>query len=64
MKVVKNICDFCGKETDSRDFFKVKVISDSFITYVNFDSLFSNREKFDICKDCIEEFRKWRECVN
>jgi hypothetical protein len=58
--LIKNVCDFCGKETESKDFYKVKVKSDSFVTYVNFDSLMPDRQSFDICRKCVEEFRNWQ----
>lgn len=58
--LIKNVCDFCGKETESKDVYKVKVKSDSFVNYVNFDAMMPDRRTFDICRKCIEEFKAWQ----
>lgn len=58
--LIKNVCDFCGKETESKDFYRVKVKSNSFVNEVNFDAMMPDRRKFDICRKCIEEFRAWQ----
>ena len=53
-------CDLCGKEVDSmRDFFRIKVQSNSFINYANYDVCFSDRKKIDLCKDCVDKFLKF-----
>lgn len=59
-KITKNICDFCGREIKSEDFFKIKVKSSSFVNYVNHDALRPDRRSFDICRECIKEFKAWQ----
>lgn len=58
--LISNVCDFCGRETEPIEFYKVKVKSNSFVNYVNFDSLMPERRTFDICRKCVEEFRAWQ----
>ena len=57
---ITQVCDFCGKETDHIEIYKVKVKSDSFVNYVNYDSWKPEHRTFDICRKCIEEFRAWQ----
>lgn len=59
-KIVKNVCDFCGREIKSEDFFKIKVKSASFVNYVNYDASRPDHRSFDICRECIEEFKAWQ----
>ena len=50
------ICDCCGKEVEPKEFYRVKVKSDAFVNYVNFDMIGANKQTFDICQQCVSEF--------
>ena len=50
----KIYCDVCHCEKQSDEVFSIKVKSDFFVNYVNYDQLFANRKKWDICTYCID----------
>ena len=53
-------CDLCGQEVESnKDFFRIKAQSSSFVNYANYDMLFSDRKRIDLCKDCVNKFLKF-----
>lgn len=54
------VCDLCGCEVkDNNDFFRVKVKSPSFITYMNHDCLGADKRTFDICIHCVLDFKQF-----
>lgn len=53
------VCDCCGKEVEPDEFFRVKVKSDAFITYANFDTIGANKQTFDICQLCVSKFKDY-----
>ena len=56
MVTEKRVCDICGREIKwHANFFRFKVKSNSFITYVNFDDWKPDVRKFDLCRDCLDE---------
>lgn len=58
MKFNGFVCDICGKKyTSKAALYTVKVKSDSFITFGNYDSIGANRRKIDICDDCVQDFK-------
>lgn len=53
-------CDLCGKEVKNyKEFFRIKVQSSSFINYANWDLPFSDRKKFDLCEECVDNFLRF-----
>ena len=59
----KYLCDLCYQEVNPKDFYRVKVKSDAFVNYVNHDMTGANRDKFDICRDCILDFKEYVKLV-
>lgn len=56
----KYFCDCCCREVVNRkEFYRIKVKSEAFINYANFDSFGADKRTFDICKNCIEDFKKY-----
>ena len=56
MATKKRVCDICGREIPEPDnFFRFKVKSSSFVTYVNYDNWNPDVRHFDICQDCLNE---------
>ena len=56
----KYFCDCCHREViNPKFFYRVKVKSDSFVNYANFDCIGADKMKFDICKNCIENFKRF-----
>ena len=53
----KYFCDCCKREVvNPKDFYRVKIKSDAFVNYVNYDTLGANKQTFDICQQCVSEF--------
>lgn len=50
------VCDICGREVSEKDFYSVKVKSQAFVNYANYDIIGANRQRFDICRNCVEHF--------
>ena len=48
------ICDVCKRQVTSDRLFTIKVKSEAFVNYKNYDTLGANKRKFDICEDCLE----------
>ena len=56
----KYFCDCCHQEVINRkEFYRVKVKSEAFINYANYDCFGAEKQKFDICRDCIDDFRQY-----
>ncbi len=53
------ICDLCLRNCTEDEVFRVPVRSRSFVNYANFDDLFADRRKIDICKECVKDFREF-----
>lgn len=54
------VCDICGREvTNRKELYTVKVKSNAFIEYHNFDILGADKRKFDICSKCVENFKEF-----
>ena len=56
MLETKYYCDICDREIKSREKkYTIKVQSDAFVNYANFDTWRPDRKKWDICEDCLIE---------
>lgn len=53
-------CDLCGAQiNDANSHYRIKVKSNAFITYSNYDCIGSDRRTVDICGCCIENIKKY-----
>ena len=56
MVTKKRVCDICGQEIKwHENFFRFKVKSSSFVTYVNEGLLGADVRHFDLCSNCLNE---------
>lgn len=52
-------CDICGDRIDGTKYYKVKIRSDMFINYCNYDMIGSDKKTIDVCKNCTKLFFKF-----
>ena len=52
------VCDICGEEVEPKQFYRVRVKSDAFINYANYDCFDADKRTIDICKNCVDDFLK------
>lgn len=57
MLKIKYYCDICDREIKAEEKYRIKVQSNAFINYSNFDTWHPDRKKWDICKDCLDEIK-------
>lgn len=56
----QHICDCCQKPVlDSKNFYRIKVKSNAFVSWVNQEDFFADRQTFDICRNCINDFKEY-----
>ena len=48
------ICDVCKRQVAPDKHFTIKVKSEAFVNYQNYDTFGANKRKLDICEDCLE----------
>lgn len=59
-----NKCDICGATDDKATLIKVKCKSTLFATSMFSPPPFSDVRRFDICEECVQQFKKFVEYKN